>query len=124
MLRLLLLAARTLSRKRENCKDDFTPQQMEQIDKMERLLSEALMLMTETLQQPEGEGHDITRSYNIERQINALRTQLRNDNLQNIASGLYNYQLGAFFIDYINGLEKLGDYIVNVVQSKARQSRA
>ena len=116
--------ARTLSRKRENCKDDFTPQQMEQIDKMERLLSEALMLMTETLQQPEGEGHDITRSYNIERQINALRTQLRNDNLQNIASGLYNYQLGAFFIDYINGLEKLGDYIVNVVQSKARQSRA
>ena len=82
------------------------------------------MLMTETRQQPEGEGHDITRSYNIERQINALRTQLRNDNLQNIASGLYNYQLGAFFIDYINGLEKLGDYIVNVVQSKARQSRA
>lgn len=91
---------------------------------MEELLSEALCLMTETLQQPEGEGHDIAHSYNIERQINALRTQLRNDNLQNIASGLYDYQLGALYIDFINGLEKLGDYVLNVVQSKARQTRA
>lgn len=115
--------ARTLNRKRENCKEHFTADQLEQIKKMESLLSEALSLMTETLQQPEGEGHDITRSYNIERQINALRTQLRNENLQNIASGLYDYQLGAFFIDFINGLEKLGDYVLNVVQSKARQTR-
>ena len=115
--------ARTLSRKRENCQEHFTDEQLEQIHRMEHLVSEALALMTETLQQPEGEGHDITRSYNIERQINALRTQLRNDNLQNIAEGLYDYKLGAFFIDFINGLEKLGDYILNVVQSKARQSR-
>ncbi len=116
--------ARTLSRKRENCKENFTAEQIEQISKMEDLLSEALCLMTETLQQPEGEGHDIARSYNIERQINALRTQLRNNNLQSIASGLYDYQLGAFYIDFINGLEKLGDYVLNVVQSKARQTRA
>lgn len=115
--------ARTLSRKRENCDQPFTAQQMEQISRMEDLLSNALMLMEETLQQPEGEGHDISRSYNIERQINALRTQLRNDNLQNIAEGQYDYKLGAFYIDYVNGLEKLGDYVLNVVQSKARQTR-
>lgn len=41
---------------------------------MEQLVGEALSLMTETLQQPEGEGHDISRSYAIEDQINALRT--------------------------------------------------
>lgn len=116
--------ARTLSRKRENCKEHFTDEQFKRIQDMERLLSEALSLMTETLQQPEGEGHDISRSYNLERQINALRTKLRNENLQNIADGLYDYKLGAFYIDFINGLEKLGDYIVNVVQSKARQTRA
>lgn len=115
--------ARTLSRKRENCDQAFTAQQMEQISRMEDLLSNALTLMAETLQQPEGEGHDISRSYNIERQINALRTQLRNDNLQNIAEGQYDYKLGAFYIDYVNGLEKLGDYVLNVVQSKARQTR-
>lgn len=115
--------ARTLSRKRENCDQAFTTRQMEQISRIEDLLSHALTLMAETLQQPEGEGHDISRSYNIERQINALRTQLRNDNLQNIAEGQYDYKLGAFYIDYVNGLEKLGDYVLNVVQSKARQTR-
>lgn len=115
--------ARTLDRKRDNCKENFTPNQLEQIIKMEQLLSEAFALMTETLQQPEGEGHDITRSYNIERQINTLRSQLRNDNLQNISKGIYDYKLGAFYIDFINGLEKLGDYIINVVQSKARKTR-
>lgn len=115
--------ARTLSRKQENCPEPFNPEQFEQIVRMEHLISEALALMTDTLQQPEGEGHDITRSYAIEDEINALRTQVRNDNLQHISSGAYDYKLGAFYIDYINGLEKLGDYILNVVQSKARQTR-
>lgn len=115
--------ARTLSRKRENCKEHFTTAQLEQIHNMEQLVSNALSLMTETLQQPEGEGHDISRSYKIEEEINELRTQLRNKNLENIAAGQYDYQLGAFFIDFVNGLEKLGDYVLNVVQSKARQTR-
>lgn len=115
--------ARTLSRKLENCPEPFNHEQLEQILRMEHLVSEALTLMTDTLQKPEGEGHDITRSYAIENEINALRTQVRNDNLQNIAAGQYDYKLGAFYIDYINGLEKLGDYILNVVQSKARQTR-
>lgn len=107
----------------ENCPEPFNPEQFEQIVRMEGLVGNALSLMTETLQKPEGEGHDIQRSYSIEDEINALRTQVRNDNLQNIATGQYDYKLGAFYIDYINGLEKLGDYILNVVQSKARQTR-
>lgn len=115
--------ARTLSRKRENCEEHFTEGQFQQIKMMEQLVSKALSLMLETLGQPEGEGHDITRSYTLENEINTLRTQVRDDNLQNIATGQYDYKLGAFYIDFINGLEKLGDYILNVVQSKARQTR-
>ena len=91
---------------------------------MENLVNDALALMTNTLRQPEGEGHDISRSYDIEQQINLLRAKLREENLQNIATGQYDYQLGAFYIDFINGLEKLGDYIVNVVQCKARKTRS
>lgn len=116
--------ARTLSRKQDKCPEYFTTEQQERMRQMEQLVAEAFVLMVETLQQPEGEGHDITRSYNIEHQINALREQLRGENLQNIAAGRYDYKLGAFYIDFINGLEKLGDYIINVVQSKARQTRA
>ncbi len=115
--------ARTLSRMHDNCKDPFTPEQFEQITKMERLVADALDQMTQTLQQPEGEGHDIARSYDLESQINELRTKVRDTNLQNIAAGMYDYKLGAFYIDYINGLEKLADYIINVVQCKARQTR-
>lgn len=116
--------ARTLARKRENCKEHFTPEQTEQISHMEGLVGDALGMMTEMLRQPEGEGHDTSRSLDFEKQINALRAKLREDNLQNIAAGRYDYQLGAFYIDFINGLEKLGDYVYNVVQSKARQTRA
>lgn len=115
--------ARTLNRKREMGAEHFTPEQLEQIHRMEGLVAEALARMTETLRQPEGEGHDISQSYRLEMKINALRTELRNGNLQNIAEGQYDYKLGAFYIDFINGLEKLGDYVLNVVQSKARQTR-
>lgn len=113
--------ARTLSRKRENCKEHFTAEQLAETQRMEALVSEALALMTETLQQPEGEGHDISRSYSIEHQINALRSRLREENLQNIAAGQYDYQLGVFYIDFIGGLEGLGDHVLNVVQTKARE---
>lgn len=115
--------ARTLNRKREMGAEHFTPEQLEQIHRMEGLVAEALARMTETLRQPEGEGHDISQSYRLEMKINALRTELRNGNLQNISEGQYDYKLGAFYIDFINGLEKLGDYVLNVVQSKARQTR-
>lgn len=115
--------ARTLNRKRELCKEHFTEEQLEQIRRMEQFVADAMQLMTETLQQPEGEGHDISRSCSLEDEINALRTQLRDDNLHNIASGQYDYKLGVFYIDFINGLEKLADYTLNVVQIKARKTR-
>lgn len=116
--------ARTLSRKRENCEEHFTEGQFQQIRTMEKLVGKALSLMLDTLRQPEGEGHDITLSYEIENKINTLRQNLRNRNTENLAAGQYDYKLGAFYIDFINGLESLGDYILNVVQSKARQTRA
>lgn len=115
--------ARTLNRKRELCDEHFTPEQLEQIRRMEQFVGDAMQLMTETLRQPEGEGHDISRSCSLEDEINALRTQLRDDNLHNIASGQYDYKLGVFYIDFINGLEKLADYTLNVVQIKARKTR-
>lgn len=115
--------ARTLSRKRENCAEHFTNGQLQQIKTMEQLVGKSLEYMLETLSQPEGEGHDITRSYEIENKINELRRNLYNENTQNLAAGQYDYKLGAFYIDFINGLESVGDHVLNVVQSKARQKR-
>lgn len=115
--------ARTLSRKRYKCKEHFTEEQMENIHAMENLVGESVQLMVDTLNKPEGEGHDISESYRLESKINAFRTVVRNENLHQLSLGAYDYQLGAFYIDTINGLEKLADYVLNVVQSKARQTR-
>lgn len=115
--------ARTLSRKRENCKEHFSEEQLAQIHNMEDLVSQAFVRMTDTLSQPEGKGHDISESIMIENKINDLRNSIRNENLQNLSANAYDPKLGAFYIDFINGLEKLGDYIFNVVKCKARQTR-
>ena len=113
--------ARTLSRKRTKCKEHFTQEQMIHISEMEQLVKLSLMQMIETLEMPEGEGHDISKSYETEREIKALRTSLRDNNLLQISAGVYDYDLGAFYIDLVNGMEKLGDHVLNVVQAKARQ---
>lgn len=113
--------ARTLSRKRTKCKAHFTDEQSIHISEMEKLVLASLEQMVTTLQKPEGEGHDISASYEIEREINSLRTSLRDNNLIQISAGAYDYDLGAFYIDLVNGMEKLGDHVLNVVQAKARQ---
>ncbi|MGM9869679.1 MAG: Na/Pi cotransporter family protein [Sodaliphilus sp.] len=113
--------ARTLSRKRTKCKAHFTQEQGIHISEMEQLVKLSLMQMIDTLEMPEGEGHDISKSYETEREINALRTSLRDNNLIQISAGAYDYDLGAFYIDLVNGMEKLGDHVLNVVQAKARQ---
>ena len=32
-------------------------------------------------------------------------------------AGLYSYQLGVFYVDFISECERLGDYVMNVVQA-------
>ncbi len=115
--------ARVLSRKRQYCKEHFTDEQLLQISHMEDLVMMALQQMNRMLEQPEGYGHDISQSYQIENKINQLRNDLRNNNLQCVEKHEYDYRLGAFYIDYISECEKLGDHIINVVQAKARLNK-
>ena len=115
--------ARVLDRKRQLRKEHFTIEQLHNINRMECLVEEAVGRMVNALDKPEGEGHDISRSYEVEKEINDLKTYLRDDNLKQISQGVYDYQLGSFYIDTINAYEKLADYVLNVVESKARLAR-
>ena len=56
-------------------------------------------------------------SRNIEHEINNYRTQLKNQNLRDVNSSLYSYQIGVFYVDFISECEKLGDFVMNVVQA-------
>ena len=116
--------SRILSRKRTKCKVHFIETQLKNIQEIEQMVGNAIELMISTLNEPEGEGHNIDKSYKVEDDINKLRSYLREENIQQLSQGAYDYQLGAFYIDTINGYEKLADYVLNVVESKARKTRA
>ncbi len=105
---------RTLNRHRMNCQDAFTPEQKQHMETMLGLVDGALVEMQKRIAAPVFRP---TTSYNIEHEINNYRTQLKNQNLHDVNSGLYGYQLGVFYIDFISECEKLGDYVMNVVQA-------
>jgi len=69
------------------------------------------------------EQNDIITSYNYEREINNLRNQLRVANVENINEHHYEYQAGIYYMDIIGSLEKIGDYIINVVDEVKEQFR-
>ena len=105
---------RTLNRHRLNCHDAFTPEQMQHMYTMMGLVEGALTEMQKRIAAPVARP---TTSYNIEHEINNYRTQLKNQNLHDVNAGLYDYQLGVFYVDFISECEKLGDYVMNVVQA-------
>ena len=73
--------------------------------------------MIEVLERTEVVRSDINPSYNIENEINNYRNQLKINNVENINNKKYQYQDGVYYMDIINEAEKLGDYVLNVVQA-------
>ena len=107
---------RTLNRHRMHCQDAFTPEQTQHMQTMLQLVEGALEEMMNRIDSPTNKTC-ITTSINIEHEINNYRTQLKNQNLHDVNSGFYGYQLGVFYVDFISECEKLADYVMNVVQA-------
>ena len=107
---------RTLNRHRMHCQEDFTAEQMQHMMTMMQLVDGALAEMLKRIDLPTTKA-GVKTSLNIEHEINNYRTQLKNQNLHDVNAGLYNYQLGVFYVDFISECEKLGDYVMNVVQA-------
>ena len=110
---------RTLNRHRMHCQEAFTPEQIQHMQTMMQLVDGALVEMLKRIDQPMTKA-GIKTSLNIEHEINNYRTQLKNQNLHDVNAGLYDYQLGVFYVDFISECEKLGDYVMNVVQAGKR----
>ncbi len=108
---------RVLSRKQE-VNVHFNDVIKDNIDSMFALVSEAMNGMINMLDNIENVSDEqLLAAYNKEREINNLRNQLRAKNVENINGGLYDYQAGIFYMDAIADLEKVGDYIINVVDT-------
>lgn len=108
--------ARAIKRRNEG-KSVFTEDQNASIDKMIELIDRALKRMNVVLNMAEVTHDDINPSYNIENEINNYRNQLKINNMENVHDKKYDYQDGVYYMDMIAEFEKLGDYILNVVQA-------
>ncbi len=115
--------AKTMQRKNQN-HVEFDESVLHEIDQMFDLVSAAMGNMLQLLKEMETpEGSRIVEAYNREREINNLRNQLRDGNIFNINNKEYGYQEGIFFMDLISEAEKLGDYMLNVIEGVKHQFR-
>jgi phosphate:Na+ symporter len=112
---------RTLNRHRMHCQEAFTTEQTQHMLTMMQLVEGALAEMMNQIDQPTTKS-GIKTSVNIENEINNYRTQLKNQNLHDVNSGRYDYQLGVFYVDFISECEKLGDYVMNVVHAGKKRT--
>ncbi|ERI85398.1 Na/Pi-cotransporter II-like protein [Bacteroides pyogenes F0041] len=110
--------ARTINRKRQT-NQDFTEKQYEHIHFMMKLTNDALTQMIAVVEKTEHQSIDINKSFNIENEINNYRNQLKNQNILDVNNKEYDYQMGVYYMDIIAECEKLGDYVVNVVEASS-----
>ena len=108
--------ARTLNRRIKG-KEDFIPSQYEHMHQMMELTDNALTQMNITLVGHKGDN-DANLSFNIENEINNYRNQLKSQNINDVNNHLYTYAIGTMYMDIIQECEKLGDYVVNVVEAR------
>ncbi len=108
--------ARTINRKKTG-KEEFTQDQYNHLHQMFELTDDALEQMAQTLVEHRG-NIDVNRSFNIEIELNNYRTQLRGQNINDVNDHKYSYAIGTMYMDLVNECERLGDYVVNVVEAR------
>ncbi len=109
--------ARTINRKYQAKQDHFNEKQYSHLHQMMGLAENALQQMNQ-LMSGRKESYDVNRTFNIENEINNFRNQLKAQNIVDINNHEYTYAEGTVYMDLISECEKLGDYVVNVVEAR------
>jgi phosphate:Na+ symporter len=109
--------ARTINRKFHGKHDHFNEKHYEHIHHMMQLTDQALTQMNELMSGRKSE-FDVNRTFNKENEINNYRDLLKSQNILDIENNEYTYGVGTVYMDIINECEKLGDYVVNVVEAR------
>jgi phosphate:Na+ symporter len=107
--------ARTIRRKADQ--EPFPSILNDHVKQMMALTNSALVEMNKLLTGRRAQM-DANISFNIEKEINNFRKQLRSQNVRDVDNHEYPYVTGTTYMDLINECEKLGDYVVNVVEAR------
>ena len=112
--------SRMLSRRNEH-KKSFDTATIEKINMMIAKVDSAYEVMIANLTAAhEGTLTSIANAYDAEEQINALRNELREAEIEALDNNDKNYQTSVYYIDIINELEHMGDFMINISQSLER----
>ena len=74
------------------------------------------VMLTNLTAAHKGSLNEISNAYNAEEQINNLRNDLRDLVIEEIESNTKNYHTCIYYIDIVNQLERMGDYLINISQ--------
>lgn len=102
-----------------NGSEKYTPEIIANIELMFNLLDSAMSHMLLVLGRDRIEAADANTAEDNEHEINNFNNQLKNQNLDDLNDGKYSYTLSVTYMDAIREFEKMGDYIVNVVEAIA-----
>ena len=112
--------SRMLSRRNEH-KKTFSAETIDNINLMLEKVDSAYEVMIANLTAAhEGRLTTIKNAYDAEEQINVLRNELREAEIEALEENNKNYQTSVYYIDIINELEHMGDYMINISQSLER----
>ncbi len=104
--------------KKDGEKSYFTPEQREGINKMLTITDEAFEIMNDNLSAQYG-SISMEKAVEKEREINALRDQLRRKHLKNIEKEEFNMNSALIYSNVFASFEKVGDHIINVSEAVA-----
>ena len=108
--------ARTINRKHKS-KEHFTEKQYENMNKMFEYVDRSLTQMNVLLKGSK-DTFNTDDSFSTENNINSMRNQLRTQNINDVNNHEYTYAIGTMYMDIICECEKLGDYVINVVEAR------
>ena len=107
--------ARIIQRKKQQ-NDKFTTEINKNIELMFNLLQNASENMCAILNKDSVANSDVNNTQNLENEINNYRDQLKNQNVIDLNDNKYTYPVGITYMDMVSECEKMGDYIINVVE--------
>ena len=104
-------------KRRNTANSTFTDEMNANIDSMLALCNQAMNRMIDVLKIKEPKDTDAIPTYNLEVEINQLRDFLKSKNIEDVNAKKYDYQDGVYYMDFVSECERLGDYVVNVVEA-------
>ena len=108
--------ARSL-KKRNSSNTSFEPLLVENLLALHEVVLKSALHMIEVLQMSNPGADAAHQSYNIENEIDNMRDDLKQKNMQDLDNHVYPYQQSVYYLDIIDEYEHFGDYALNVVQA-------